>query len=473
MFPALLCPTGEVMRTSWFWASVVVLATCATSAPAQTYTIKLKADPDAGNSIFIREAEKNSGTIKVFDAADNLLKEDRPGPMEKAYTLTILERGAGSEMQKYLRAYDKATETKGDKTKVFSYQGRTVVFERKKDKYWVGVVGQPPLDPADLEKLIQKANDRGPDMDKVMAPPAPVAVGDSWKPDLKLWAEQSKQFDFELKDSKAEVKLLKVYTKGKSRFGILEFSMNLAVKGFGPGMPPFDRPIPMEMRGTLDAAIDGSSPAGTLNLTIEMKGKAVLQGKDAKVKIEIDMVGLLRAERSEQVKAKVQDLPAVELAGPGPAWVPFSSKPGRFSARFPGKPGEDTKKDAKNNTTTNVMATLENGQILYQVSYTDFAADISKVDPKVLLGGVVNNLGKEKIKNKRDIEINGFPGVELVLEFEHMSTKLRFMHRTFMVNGRLYQILVGGDVSMKDMFQADRFLSSFELHEKAAPLLKI
>jgi len=52
-----------------------------------------------------------------------------------------------------IRAFEKATETKGGKTRTFSNQGRTVVFELKKDKYWVGVVGKPDLDQEDLEKF--------------------------------------------------------------------------------------------------------------------------------------------------------------------------------------------------------------------------------------------------------------------------------------------------------------------------------
>src|SRR5258708_4637408 len=179
----------------------------------------------------------------MFDANGKVVKENELPNQQTVYSLTILERKkSDTPAGKYKRVYEKATKSEDGKSKARSYQGRTIVFERKDSEYWVGVVGKPPLDNKDLNELIEKANEDSPSAiegDKAITPTKPVAVGDHWTIDPKAIGSLLKNFSLDPKESRAEAKLIKVYTKGKIQFGVLEVNIKLAVKGIDGG-PRFD-----------------------------------------------------------------------------------------------------------------------------------------------------------------------------------------------------------------------------------------
>ncbi len=148
------------MRKPSFWASLLVLVVAAVNAHGQSYTIKLKFDADPGQSVVIRDSGKETGSMKFIDLQGKLLHEEKPSASETVYTETVLEKG-DPYPTKYKRTYETATETKDEeKAKPLSYQGRTVVFEQKGGKFRVGVVGKPPLETKDQEKLTERANQR-------------------------------------------------------------------------------------------------------------------------------------------------------------------------------------------------------------------------------------------------------------------------------------------------------------------------
>jgi hypothetical protein len=455
------------MRMLSSWVSAVVLATCTTAAEAQTYVIKLKTYPEAGMTVTIRDTQKETGSTKFFDSAGKMTDEIKPKDREMVYTLTILEREKSEgPASKYACFYDKATETQAGKTRIFSYEGRSVVFERKDGKYRVGVVGKPPLDRKDLDYLIQKANESTSttaDQDKAITPAKAVAVGDTWTIDPKALSALFKEGDFDFKASQAEAKLVKVYTKGPSQFGVIDVNLKLAVKGIGPAIK-FEPPATLVVKVSIDAAIDGSSTARTETHTGKFQGKSLVQQGEKKLTMEMDVGGSGRIERSEEKHdAKALKVPVVDLTGPGD-WALFTSKEGRFSANFPGNP-DKTQKDNQDNVTTTFTVNQEKGAIAYMVVYTDYAKDISKADPKTVLQAVVDQFAKDT-KAKKDIKLNGYPGIELSLMMDQAGTKLAMTLRVYIVEGRLYQVLVVSELGLKDKAQAEKFLDSFRLHEK-------
>jgi hypothetical protein len=444
--------------------SVPLLLACPLAAAAQTYTIKLKTYPDAGMTVTVRDTEKATGSMKIFDADGKLLNEAPAKGLERAYALTVLTRKGNAPPEKYKRVYTKATETQGGKARALSYQGRTVVFEKKGGTFRVGVVGAPPLDEKDLDKLIEKANDDTDGLqDRLITPTKAVAVGDRWAIDPKAFEALLKGAEVDLKASRAEGKLVKAYTKGKSQFGVIEVNLKLAVKRLDKDVP-FDPPATVELKATIDTAIDGSSTARTETHVARFKGKAVFQQGERKGSLEIDETGTGHSARSEEKAAGPAELkvPAVRLIGPDGDWTELTSKEGRFSVVLPGTP-RVSKKEGKGSTRTTWEVVREKGNLSYAVMTTDYKR-VDKVDPKLVLTGIADSFAKET-KKKRAIELNGFPGVELVLEQD--GGKVILTYRAYFVKGRLYQVMVAHTPGLKDKAQARRFFDSFKLHDRA------
>ena len=76
----------------------------------------------------------------------------------------------------------------------------------------------------------------------------------------------------------------------------------------------------------------------------------------------------------------------------GAKWRRFTSRDGRFSARFPVKPTETTRKEKNLPVTHDFMAAWEGGQVTYRVLYTDFGRPAD--DPKAYLDAAVASLAK-------------------------------------------------------------------------------
>jgi hypothetical protein len=300
--------------------ALVLLPACVAQAPAQTYTIKLKTNPDAGMTVTIRDTEKGTGSTKLFGPDGKLLQEIKPTSHELVYTLTILDRKKGdTRASRYKRVYEKARETEDGKSRNTSYHGRTVLFEQKDGVYRVGVAGKPPLDKKDLDKFIKRANEKTDAdivQDRAITPARAVAVGDRWPVDTKALGSVMEGAELDLKASRGEAKLVKVYTKGKSQFGVIEVNVKLAVTGIARTVE-FKPAATLEMKMTIDTAIDGSSAARTENDTGKFKGKGILRQGDQKITVEMDEEMSGRKDRSEEKDdARAREMPAVELFGP-------------------------------------------------------------------------------------------------------------------------------------------------------------
>ncbi len=458
------------MRSLWPWASVFLASFAASAAPAQTYTINLKAPQAVGKTVTVRRTHADGGWLRFTYPDGKLAYEDKPKSRELVYSYTTLEPDTSSGRPgKCKIVYEKATETVGGKTRPLSYHGRTLVFDRKDGAYRVGVVGEPPLDAADVDELLKRHNARDPDIDfdKALTPNRPVAVGERWPIAPEAVKALLKEFALDSKIVRAEARLVKVYARGKSRFGVLEVSVEGVFTSLGSGSK-FDPPATERLKWTIDAAIDSSSTARTETGTGELTGKGVAPKGDTTFGVDMRMEMSERLERSEERDdPAAHEVPAVEFVGPG-GWVEFTSEEGRFTATFPGKPEVTTRKDDNGDVTTGVMGHRERGDIVYMVMFSYNAKTDPKADPKVMLKRVADSLADET-KAKKEIERNGHPGIELIREHQEKGgIKVAVTYQAFYVDGRLYQVMVGSRPGVKEKVEARRFLDSFRLHDAKA-----
>jgi hypothetical protein len=151
---------------------------------------------------------------------------------------------------------------------------------------------------------------------------------------------------------------------------------------------------------------------------------------------------------------------------------PFTPKEGGWTISFPGKPEIST------STTATELRDVEMHQYVvkrskdketYVLIYCDLPAEIVKdADPEKLLdrsrdGGVASVHGKAAKESKINLDAN--PGREL----EVTGLGGTRLWRLYLVNGRLYQLMVTTDVGRPSESRAKTFFASFKPSKEAAP----
>jgi hypothetical protein len=281
------------MRSYPLWACLAALALAGAARAEDTYTIKLKHWPDAGKSITVTDTSTQTSISNILDADGKPLgpKDDKHvQKQEEKYTETVLEKGE-KRPAKYKRVYEKAATSMDGKATSRSYEGRTIVFELKDGKYTVTAEGEKRLDAKDVEDLTRRANEDEGEKDQLLLPSKPVKVGDTWKIDgkalAKAFANQA-QGELDVDKSGGDGKLTKVYTKDGKQFGVVEMTLKLATKvtKLPPGITKFLEDPTIDMKLTLDTALDGSSTAGSLTMTGKVKTKVA--GEQKGIKFTVD-----------------------------------------------------------------------------------------------------------------------------------------------------------------------------------------
>lgn len=252
------------------------------------YTIKYKSNPDVGKASICNRTMKTSTYWKVVDQAGMVVKESTEEVVEEEeFTTTVLEGGT-PRPRKYSRAYTKASKVQMGKATPHSYQGRTVLFELKGDKYVLSVEGQP-LDDVDQSELTRQANGSMSYQDLV--PGQGVHVGKPWAVEDKVLARtvkhylRDRQCEFDPARSKGEGKLVKVWKQEGQQLGSVTISLKLAFKKMES--VSYDSPLVVETNISMDRPIDGSSHTGSGEMKVQMAGKGQTERDGKKYTVEL------------------------------------------------------------------------------------------------------------------------------------------------------------------------------------------
>jgi len=161
-------------------------------------------------------------------------------------------------------------------------------------------------------------------------------------------------------------------------------------------------------------------------------------------------------------------LTAAFLIAADTRFVEVAPRGGRFTVQMPGQP-----KEQKNSVKT-AIGPIEFHMFIYErdpnsdymVGYNDYPEGMMKKadSDKVLDGardGAVKNV-KGKLESEKKITLDGHPGREFVATAEGLKVRDRF----YLVNDRLYQIMLVGSNDFITGKDAEKFLNSFKLTEK-------
>jgi hypothetical protein len=151
-----------------------------------------------------------------------------------------------------------------------------------------------------------------------------------------------------------------------------------------------------------------------------------------------------------------------------PDWKEFASKEGRFKVLMRGTP-EQYKLDAESDFGKGVlhMNSVQADKTMYGANYCDFPAEIKKAPLKQVYDssrdGAVANL-EGKLASEKDIKLGDYPGREIRIDVA--GGKRLFRARVYLVDQRLYQVVVFGTREAATSKDADKFLDSFKLAGK-------
>jgi len=446
-------------------ALVVTLANSVGSAQ-EMHTIKLKLKVEPGKSRTSTDTHKDTGTTKILDADGKVLKEISPGGAESVSQEIVLEADKSGNPTKFIRKVQKAKNTEDGKTTAYSYEGKSLLFEKQADgKFRIGVEGKGTIDAKDQEKLFRAAN-KPSESDEIMKqldPKKPVKIGETWKLDPKPIA---RAMDFIVDESKSVLtaKLSKVTMKGTSKVGTFEIDLKLMLtESNEPILLKFDPPAIFSMSGTIEMPIDASSTEVKALLKAGLKGEGKYGVGDKQGKIVFNVSGAIEAIESAESDAKeLAKAPTVTwLVGPG-EWAQFKPKDGSFKVDFPGVPKDELSKNPRGDSTVQWTVARDQNTLNFVVATTDFGgADPSKIDAKAVLDAVGKN--QKEPKGLKDYTQNGHPGI--VFTREEKNTE--FHHRVVMANGRLFQQIVIAEKGKAKPADVEKFFKSFEILLKA------
>jgi hypothetical protein len=215
-------------------------------APAQaeeTYTIKPRKS-GKGDVTRVDMHENGKAVDKLLSLDGRLLKEKSTRTAKTLqFKQTILEQPKGQERPtKIQREYKKAEVKEDDTTRPLSYQGKTILIEKKGDKYHFQIIGGAELtgdDAKDLDQEFNQGRADGHDFQKVLLPAKPMAVGATWKIDPQKVVKELSKGDkgeslvVDFTKAVASGKLISAKKKDGKQFGVIEYHLELPVKELG------------------------------------------------------------------------------------------------------------------------------------------------------------------------------------------------------------------------------------------------
>lgn len=286
--PALLVPLlaiavgcGKKATTADSGQPEPAAATAAGESKA-TYAIKVRDEAQEGEKHQISKSQTIAitGKLSPEDKQPKTLK----GGEKFEYTQVVVTMPAGSDQPtKLTRTYKIAEQTEpGGKTKPYSFQGKTVTFEKKgaKDPYAIKTGDGKTLPEFEAFDHFAELNGKGRLKLEILLPKSPVKVGESWSVDragVQRFAGEAKM-NVDLEKSRITGKLKRVHDRDGHPWGEIEWQAvmeTLKPKG------PQDVAATFTCQIDVDVPIDGSAYSGSLKMQLKSvsKGKTI-KGED-------------------------------------------------------------------------------------------------------------------------------------------------------------------------------------------------
>jgi hypothetical protein len=270
-------------RVAIYGLAIVVLFALSAAA-ADPVTFK-SAIPQAGQRIRITVDEK-SKSLTSFTIMGNTQNKEEAKTKTIVYVDEVLEIAAnGGKPVKLKRTYEKAVASKDGVETKLPWDGKTIVIEKKNDKYTFTMDGEDAS--GDALKLLDAEFNKATKTDNqdFFMPKKPVQVGDSWKVDAADLLKVTEASGMVLDKDKATAKatLTKLYNKDKAQFGTTEFAFDAPVTGLGMKSPLVVQEGKMTIKSIDDGCFDGSTPVASRTTKVKVTLSGSVKGIDLKI----------------------------------------------------------------------------------------------------------------------------------------------------------------------------------------------
>ncbi len=171
--------------------------------------------------------------------------------------------------------------------KALAYEGKTVTIEKKGTNYEFTAGGKKlsPFESSALNIEFGRTAKKDAKMQDLL-PKSAVKVSESWTVGPTAIEGLLTGVPFGIANSKSAAtgKLIRAYTQDGKQWGVIEFSFDLIVDPkSGKGTNDGELNGTIRVSGTLDAVVDGSSPDGTIKMTVRVDVTGKEPGKEARV----------------------------------------------------------------------------------------------------------------------------------------------------------------------------------------------
>jgi hypothetical protein len=272
----------------------------------EKYTLKLKS-PGKGDIVSITsEATEDGDSTFTLDGKPMTEKGVKVTTLK--YREEMLEKEEGKRPSRSKLTYDKAEVKKDDKATTLGVEGKTVLMQRKDGKNQYTFDDGKEVSKEDAAHLSHGKSERDDrTFEQMLLPPGPVAVGESWKIDMKAVAKELTKDDDSLTidgdKAKGTGKLNKVSKKDGKLFGEITFELELPVlkMKFDNDEIAMDAGSKMVITDTIDGCLDGSMSNRKVTRTADITIAG--SGKVGKSNVALDSKGkFTQKETEEEVK---------------------------------------------------------------------------------------------------------------------------------------------------------------------------
>ncbi len=193
---------------------------------------------------------------------------------------------------------------------------------------------------------------------------------------------------------------------------------------------------------------------------VEIKDDSVTLKKTDDTVISVPREKLSQADRDY-----VQQRLAAEKGDAHGEWQKYTFAEAGFSAQFPAEPEHSTERDEDGAISYTYGVTVEGTDVFYSVTYDDMPQEALDAGAKAILDGVAESLA-DVTTSKKEIKLDGHPGMEVLMEFEEEGVPVMIKNRIFVVGSRMYQVMVVCRVEEKGSADFNRFHDSFQIAAK-------